>query len=125
MNLLPFIPETQEIGFFGAPEKKDKSHPGFSKILEEQLERRRREQAQADGVDKGQQKHDFAMQKFYQSMLLSAGGTAPVMTADPADASAVTLEALKVRRCGSRRLFARDSDLFSTPKFPVTCFKGI
>lgn len=66
---------------------------------------------------------DFSMYKLYLSHLLRMGGPAPAATPESTASSASVREALKVWRSGSHRAFARDSDLFSAPRFPITRFK--
>jgi hypothetical protein len=129
MNLLPFVIETHEIAAPEPTAKSERPKPGFAGLFEAQMERRRFEQLQVTAEntkEEIQQKpSNVSMSSLYLSLLLRLGGAAPhISTIDP-NAASVLLESLKTFRSGARRLFSRDSDLFSMPQFPVTGFKEV
>ena len=135
MSFFPYLPvvhEAQDPSGMRAPAR---SAPElFLDVLDSHLDRRRAEEEervrrerderaapQAGAARaKQQQAPDFAMLKLYQSLLLRLGGPAPAVAASAPNALVLMHEALKVWRSGSRTLFARDSELYAIPQYPVT-----
>jgi hypothetical protein len=112
-----------------ATAKKEDPRPGFAEILDAHKERHRLESARGPAAgaedDKKQETFDFSMYKLYLSLMLRMGGAAPAIGPDKPGASGVILESLEAWRCGNRRPFSQDSDLYSTPRFPVVRFKNV
>ena len=110
------------------PEKKP-PRPGFSKILNARKEQLRaqdsRRQPAPDGGIEPPSQTDFSMFKLYLSILQRKGAHAPAVSPGSPDASNILLESLKAYNFGSRRLFFRDSDTGSSPRFPAVRHMGI
>jgi hypothetical protein len=126
IDLLSFIPETQEVNATEAPAKHDPTRPGFAELFAEHMERRRLEHLSAalqENKDVEKKAPDYSMSKLYLSLLMRLGGAAPSISPEAPNASVVMLESLKTCRSGARQMFTQDSDLHSMPQFPITKFK--
>ena len=133
--LFPFMQETQDKKESSAParDRKDLQLKAFDEIFEAHMERRRQERLREERKQRAEKSDerarenkkqpDYSMYKLYTSLLLRMGGAAPVVDPMSPDATSLANESLKTWRSGSRRMFSRDSDLFSTPRYPITRFE--